>query len=111
MCGINGIVSFRAGAPLVDLDELTRTREAMRTRGPDAAGSWMSSDGRTGFGHRRLSIIDVSDRANQPMLSRDGQMVLTFNGEIYNYTEFPAEPQADGQTFAPPSAPHSVLSI
>ena len=38
MCGINGIVSFRAGAPLVDLDELTRTREAMRSRGPDAAG-------------------------------------------------------------------------
>src|SRR5258707_13852158 len=99
MCGINGIVSYRAGGPLVDLDELTRTREAMRARGPDAAGTWMSSDGRTGFGHRRLSIIDVSDRANQPMVSRDGRMVLTFNGEIYNYTELRAELEAAGETF------------
>ncbi len=111
MCGINGIVSFRAGAPLVDLDELTRTREAMRTRGPDAAGSWMSSDGRTGFGHRRLSIIDVSDRANQPMVSRDGQMVLTFNGEIYNYTELRSELEAGGETFDTASDTEVVLRM
>jgi len=88
MCGINGIVAFGAGAPLVDVEELTRTREAMRSRGPDAAGLWFSPDGRVGFGHRRLSIIDVSDRANQPMVSREGgDVVLTFNGEIYNYKE------------------------
>jgi asparagine synthase (glutamine-hydrolysing) len=87
MCGINGIVSFGAGAPLVDVDELTRTREAMRSRGPDAAGLWLSRDGRAGFGHRRLSIIDVSNRANQPMVSREGDVVLMFNGEIYNYKE------------------------
>src|SRR5947207_8161635 len=85
MCGINGIVSFHASAPPIDADELTRTREAMRSRGPDAAGTWLSPDRRVGFGHRRLSIIDVSERANQPMVSREGDAVLTFNGEIYNY--------------------------
>jgi len=85
MCGINGIVSFHASAPPIDRDELMRTREAMRSRGPDAEGLWISSDGRVGLGHRRLSIIDVSDRANQPMI--DGDLVLTFNGEIYNYRE------------------------
>jgi len=85
MCGINGIVAYGDHAPAVDVEELTRTREAMRSRGPDAAGLWLSRDGRVGFGHRRLSIIDVSDRANQPMV--DGEIALTFNGEIYNYKE------------------------
>ena len=85
MCGINGIVSFHASAPPVDADELLRTREAMRSRGPDAAGIWISPEGRAGLGHRRLSIIDVSERANQPMVN--GDLVLTFNGEIYNYRE------------------------
>jgi asparagine synthase (glutamine-hydrolysing) len=85
MCGINGIFSYHTSAAPVDLEELTRTRESMRSRGPDAAGMWISSDGRVGLGHRRLSIIDVSERANQPMI--DGDLVLTFNGEIYNYRE------------------------
>ena len=109
MCGINGIVSFDAGAPPVDVDELTRTREAMRSRGPDAAGIWLSPDGRAGFGHRRLSIIDVSDRANQPMVSREGDMVLTFNGEIYNFMELREELARDGETFATTSDTEVVL--
>jgi len=111
MCGINGIVSFHAGAPPVDVDELTRTREAMRMRGPDAAGRWLSVDGRVGFGHRRLSIIDVSDRANQPMLSREGDLVLTFNGEIYNYTELRGELEREGETFDTTSDTEVVLRM
>ena len=111
MCGINGIVSFHVDASPVDLDELIRTREAMRSRGPDAAGSWLSADGRTGFAHRRLSIIDVSDRANQPMLSRDGRTVLTFNGEIYNYGELRAELERDGETFDTTSDTEVVLRM
>lgn len=111
MCGINGIVSFHASAPPVDADELTRTREAMRTRGPDAAGSWLSADRRVGFGHRRLSIIDVSDRANQPMLSREGDMVLTFNGEVYNYAELRGELEREGETFDTTSDTEVVLRM
>jgi asparagine synthase (glutamine-hydrolysing) len=106
MCGINGIVSFGAGAPPVDVDELMRTHEAMRSRGPDAAGLWLSPDGRVGFGHRRLSIIDVSDRANQPMVSREGDVVLTFNGEIYNYKELRGD-----ETFATESDTEVVLRM
>src|SRR5947208_2116896 len=83
MCGINGIFSFHADAPPIDVDELMRTREAMRMRGPDAAGVWVSPDRRIALGHRRLSVIDVSERANQPMVGREGDVVLTFNGEIY----------------------------
>jgi len=111
MCGINGIVSFGASAPAIDVEELTRTREAMRSRGPDAAGIWLSPDGRVGFGHRRLSIIDVSDRANQPMVSREGDMVLTFNGEIYNFRELREELERDGETFATTSDTEVVLRM
>jgi asparagine synthase (glutamine-hydrolysing) len=111
MCGINGIVSFGGGAPAIDVGELTRTRDAMRSRGPDAAGIWLSTDGRVGFGHRRLSIIDISDRANQPMVSREGDLVLTFNGEIYNFRELREELEREGETFATTSDTEVVLRM
>ena len=111
MCGINGIFSYRADAPLIERDELLRTREAMRTRGPDAAGVWFSADERVGLGHRRLSIIDVFDRANQPMVSRDGNLVITFNGEIYNFAELRAEMERDGETFDTASDTEVVLRL
>jgi asparagine synthase (glutamine-hydrolysing) len=59
----------------------------MRRRGPDGGGVWIAADGRTGFAHRRLAIIDLSDNGLQPMQSEDGQCVISFNGEIYNYKE------------------------
>ncbi|HXH37186.1 MAG TPA: asparagine synthetase B, partial [Thermoanaerobaculia bacterium] len=83
----------------------------MRARGPDAAGKWLAADRRVGFGHRRLSIIDVSDRANQPMLSREGDMVLTFNGEIYNYGELRGELEREGETFDTTSDTEVVLRM
>ena len=111
MCGINGIVSFHASAPPIDAEELTRTREAMRSRGPDAAGTWLSPDRRVGFGHRRLSIIDVSERANQPMVSREGDAVLTFNGEIYNYAALREELEHEGERFDTTSDTEVVLRM
>ena len=57
----------------------------MAHRGPDGAGIWRSADRRCTLGHRRLSIIDLSDRAAQPMLNAAGTVALTFNGEIYNH--------------------------
>jgi len=83
MCGINGIFGYHsaAGAPLER--ELLATREAMRRRGPDGAGAWWSGDRRCGLGHRRLTILDLSDRAAQPMVGADDRLVVTFNGEIY----------------------------
>src|SRR5688572_32083828 len=74
MCGINGIFSYSAAAPPVDPDELLRSRECMRSRGPDAADSWISDDRRVGLGHRRLAIIDLSAAGAQPM--RRGERVI-----------------------------------
>jgi asparagine synthase (glutamine-hydrolysing) len=85
VCGINAIYAFDRNGSGIDPDELLRTREAMRTRGPDAAGMWIGDDRRVGLGHRRLSIIDVGERANQPM--RIGDCVIVFNGEIYDFAE------------------------
>jgi asparagine synthase (glutamine-hydrolysing) len=61
----------------------------MRSRGPDGADAWLSPDGRVGMGHRRLAIIDLSEGGRQPM--RRGELVIVFNGEIYNYRELRAE--------------------
>jgi asparagine synthase (glutamine-hydrolysing) len=109
MCGINAIYAFRSSAPPVDSDELTRTREAMRSRGPDAAGLWVTADRRVGFGHRRLAIIDLSDRANQPMLHRD--LAVVFNGEIYNYRQLRDELIAVGEQFETTSDTEVLLLL
>jgi hypothetical protein len=84
MCGINGIFAYHYAANPVDQAELMRTRDHMAARGPDAAGTWRAGDGRIGFGHRRLAIIDLTDGGAQPMANADGSLVVTFNGEIYN---------------------------
>ena len=59
----------------------------MRNRGPDGKGEWYSSTHRMGLAHRRLSIIDLDERATQPMVSEDGRYVISFNGEIYNFKQ------------------------
>lgn len=87
MCGVNGIFAYHYAANPIDADELLRTRDHMIARGPDAEGCWTSDDLRVGFGHRRLSIIDLSAAGLQPMTSADGRYVVTFNGEIYNYRQ------------------------
>ena len=85
MCGIAGIVSLD-GKPIDD-ELLVRMRDTMVHRGPDGAGIWISSDKRIGLSHRRLSIIDLSQEANQPMCNEDGSLWVVFNGEIYNHAE------------------------
>jgi asparagine synthase (glutamine-hydrolysing) len=87
MCGIAGIFAYHGDAPEANIGELRRIRDHMAARGPDGAGEWLSSDRRVALGHRRLSIIDLSERGAQPMVSQDGALVVTFNGEIYNYRE------------------------
>ena len=87
MCGICGIVMH--GGAAVDPHQLTGMLETVTHRGPDAQGEWVA-DG-VGLAHARLKIIDLSDEANQPMVSSDGRVVLVFNGEIYNYRDLRAE--------------------
>jgi asparagine synthase (glutamine-hydrolysing) len=109
MCGINAIYAYSPAAPPVDAEELLRSRECMRSRGPDAADVWISDDRRVGLAHRRLSIIDLSDAGAQPM--RRGQRVIIFNGEIYNYRELRARLEAKGRTFTSHSDTEVLLEL
>lgn len=98
MCGITGIFSPR------DLtDPLRRMTEAVHHRGPDDAGiAQLTSSAHAPagtFGHRRLSIIDLSSAGHQPMFSSDKRLCITFNGEIYNFAELRAELEREGAVF------------
>ncbi len=111
MCGIAGIFAYLDVAPRVDRGELVRMNERMVARGPDGSGLWMSADGRAGFGHLRLAIIDLSDGGAQPMQACDGRLTITFNGEIYNYRELRAELQARGRVFRSESDTEVLLHL
>jgi asparagine synthase (glutamine-hydrolysing) len=111
MCGINGIFAYHYAANPIDRAELARMRDHMAARGPDGKGEWISSDCRVGFGHRRLSIIDLSDAGAQPMSSADGALVVTFNGEIYNYRELRLGLEAKGHVFRSNSDTEVLLHL
>ena len=91
MCGIVGVLSFTNSAFQVSTPYLTRMRDVMAHRGPDGAGIFVSGDRRLGLGFRRLAIIDLSERAMQPMSNENGTLWVVFNGEIYNHAEIRAE--------------------
>ena len=111
MCGIAGIFAYRPTARAVDREELVRIRDHMTSRGPDGSGEWYSADGRVGFGHRRLSIIDLSSRGAQPMQTADGRLVITFNGEIYNYRALRSKLEAKGYVFRSNSDTEVLLHL
>lgn len=85
MCGIAGMISFNGASE----DVVRAMTRKLQHRGPDAEGLWHS--GAAALGHRRLSIIDLSNAANQPMLSANGKHALVFNGEVFNYRELAQE--------------------
>jgi asparagine synthase (glutamine-hydrolysing) len=84
MCGIAGFYSLKKKFTEADLQGITN---AMQHRGPDAAGFFMNDEKTCGLGHRRLSIIDLSEAANQPMASHSDRYMMVFNGEVYNFRE------------------------
>lgn len=90
MCGIAAIAGW-SGPPDALRVRIRRMNEAQRHRGPDGEGLWLDAAAGIGLGHRRLSILDLSDNAAQPMVSAGGRHVISFNGEIYNYRELRAE--------------------
>src|SRR5204863_10198833 len=110
MCGIAGHVPNDTGRDGKDARQLARTMTYMlRHRGPDALAVHQS--GRVVLGHARLSIIDLSTDANQPMLSADGQVVLVFNGEIYNFRELALELRDAGVTLRTRSDTEVLLEL
>ena len=82
MCGIAGFISKK-----YQKTDLVKMTDALNHRGPDASGYFFDFKKGVGLGHRRLSIIDLSKEANQPMSSNCGRFLMVFNGEIYNYKE------------------------
>ena len=98
MCGIVGILSLN-GNPAADDATLARMRDTMQHRGPNGGANWFSRDRRAGLGHRRLSVIDLSATADQPMLDESGEVALTYNGEVYNHVALRQELIAEGQRF------------
>src|SRR5580658_2344961 len=111
MCGINGIFAYHYPGNPIDRAELVRTRDHMAGRGPDGKGEWIADDGRVGFGHRRLSIIDLTDAGAQPMATADGNVVVTFNGEIYNHRELRRGLEAKGCRFRSNSDTEVLLHL
>ena len=98
MCGIAGILLPNAALPRAEIEaRLWQMIGTIRHRGPDDEGVW--TDGLCGLAHARLSIIDLSPAGHQPMSSSDGEVWLTYNGEIYNFAEIRSELAAIGYVF------------
>lgn len=97
MCGINGYIDHSKKLPAEVLEKMT---SVIAHRGPDGQGIWhhQSAEANIAFGHRRLSIIDLSHSADQPM--HFGNFTIVFNGEIYNYKEIKEKLLAFGRTFS-----------
>lgn len=111
MCGIAGIFSYHYASLDVDRGELRHVRDYMAARGPDGCGEWFSANNRVGLGHRRLAIIDLNERAAQPMTSADRQLVITFNGEIYNHLALRGKLEAKGYIFRTESDTEVLLHL
>lgn len=111
MCGIVAIYNYHDGAGPVDREELRVIRDHMAARGPDGKGEWYAADNRVGLGHRRLAIIDLSERGAQPMSTADGCLTVSFNGEIYNYQALRRQLETQGYRFRSTSDTEVLLYL
>jgi len=110
MCGIAGL--FNYGAAVCDETErVTRMRDAMRHRGPDGAGLYRSPDRRVVLAHRRLSIVDLSARGQQPMTNESGDVWITFNGEIYNQLALRERLEQSGHQFGSRTDTEAIVHL
>lgn len=109
MCGIVTAVSFNPSDPL-DPAVLDAMTDVMAHRGPDGRGAWMNTSRTVGMGHRRLSIIDLSEQGKQPMQDASGRLTVSFNGEIYNYHPLRKELEERGHHFRSHSDTEVILA-
>ncbi|HEX6160420.1 MAG TPA: asparagine synthase (glutamine-hydrolyzing) [Thermoanaerobaculia bacterium] len=111
MCGIAAVFAWRDDAPPLRREEVETITDSMIERGPDARGTWYSPDGRVGLGSRRLAIIDLSPEGIQPMFDVERELVIVFNGEIYNYQELRASLERAGARFHSRSDTEVLLQL
>ena len=108
MCGINGIALSSRSNKQINRELLTAMRDEIEHRGPDDAGLYI--DGKIGFGHRRLSIVDVAHGA-QPMANADESCVIIYNGEVYNHADYRSELEAQGYAFQTRCDTETILHL
>ena len=108
MCGISGIISKKTLSQN-DIAQLSASVKAMNKRGPDSQGTFVHD--KVGLGHARLSIMDTSSAASQPFVHEDGNHVLVFNGEIYNFKELREPLEKEGITFRTHSDTEVLLEL
>jgi asparagine synthase (glutamine-hydrolysing) len=108
MCGISGMWNF--DGQKVNSEELDRFTDSLRHRGPDGRGTYIDKKAGLGLGHRRLSILDLTDSGHQPMSYGDGKYWITYNGEIYNFIELRKELEGLGHRFRSESDTEIILS-
>jgi len=107
MCGIAGI---QGHSSKIDVS-LLKMQDAMRHRGPDDSGVYADSKNQIGLAHTRLSIIDLTQRARQPMRSKDGRYIMVYNGEVYNFKDMRNRLIEEGHTFDTDSDAEVVLRL
>ena len=90
MCGIGGIIGKNQNVPYINEVLINKMSSLLAHRGPDSKGIYINQSKRLGFIHRRLSVIDLSERANQPMIDSNGNIIV-YNGEIYNFREIKSQ--------------------
>lgn len=105
MCRIAGVVNCRQGQ-----ETLRKMIDSMKRGGPDDEGVYNDADFSVTFGHRRLSIIDLSEAGHQPFISDDGNYILTYNGELYNFKELKSELEEQGFVFRTKTDTEVVLN-
>ncbi len=108
MCGISGIFYFSK----IDnnlRNQLKKMNQIQKHRGPDSSGIWISKSKKIGFGHTRLSILDLTKKSNQPFVDKTKSFVLTFNGEIYNFNEIKSILIKNGYEFKTKNSDTEVL--
>ncbi|MCU0238584.1 MAG: asparagine synthase (glutamine-hydrolyzing) [Pyrinomonadaceae bacterium] len=108
MCGINGIAYSTRSNRLIDEAILTKMRDVQFHRGPDGGGNFV--EGQIGLGHRRLSIVDVS-HGGQPMFNEDKNLVIIYNGEVYNHADYREELEAKGYKFQNRSDTETIIHL
>lgn len=105
MCGLSGI--FNLDQAPAESEDLSRMVAALAHRGPDGAGFYF--DGNLALGHRRLAVIDLDRRADQPLGTEDGDLTIVFNGEVYNHPQLRKELESEGFSFRTRSDAEVVL--
>jgi asparagine synthase (glutamine-hydrolysing) len=110
MCGICGILAFNDGFA-ADLSLASRMSDTLVHRGPDDAGVWHSANDRVAFGHRRLSIVDLSPAGHQPMSNEAGTVWITYNGEIYNHLTLRRELEERGHRYQSQTDTETIVHL